>query len=106
MFARSVSIHLKPGLSTKFTQTLEREIIPMLRKQKGFQDEITFVAPSGKDAIGISLWDLKENADAYSRGAYPAVLKALEPVVDGTPEIDTYEVCNSTFHKIAAPLPV
>lgn len=106
MFARSVSIHLKPGLGTRFTQTLEKEVIPMLRKQKGFQDEITLVGPTGKDALAISLWDVKENAEAYSRGAYPAVLKALEPVVDGTPEIDTYEVCNSTFHKIAAPVAV
>ena len=106
MFARSVSVQLKPGLGTKFTQSLEKEIIPMLRKQKGFQDEITFVGPSGKDAIAISLWDMKENADAYTRGAYPAVLKALEPVVDGTPEVETYEVSNSTFHKIAAPAAV
>ena len=106
MFARSVSIQLKPGLGTKFTQTLEKEIIPMLRKQKGFQDEITFVTPTGKDVVAISLWDLKENADAYSRGTYPTVLKALDQVVDGTPEVDTYEVCSSTFHKIAAPVPV
>ena len=76
----------------------------MLRKQKGFQDEITFVTPTGKDVVAISLWDLKENADAYSRGTYPAVLKALDSVVDGTPEVDTYEVGNSTFHKIAAQL--
>jgi len=104
MFARSVSFQLKPGLGTKFTQTLEKEIIPMLRKQKGFQDEIAFVGSSGRDAVGISLWDRKESADAYSRGSYPAVLKALEPVVDGTPEVDTYEVCNSTFHKLV-PVP-
>ncbi len=28
--------------------------------------------------MGISLWDEKEDAEAYSRRAYPAVLKALE----------------------------
>jgi hypothetical protein len=48
------------------------------------------------------LWDQKENADAYSRDAYPGVLKALGKVVEGTPEVQTYEVCNSTFHNIAA----
>ena len=41
----------------------------MLRKQKGFQDEITFVGPAGTEAFGVSLWDNKESADAYSRGA-------------------------------------
>ena len=102
MYARSVSFHLKPGRSAEFTQTLEKDVIPMLRKQKGFQDEIAFVAPGGADAVGISVWDLKENAETYARGAYPGVLKALQQVVEGTPQVQTYEVANSTFHKIAA----
>ena len=102
MYARSVSFHLKPGRSAEFTKTLEKDVIPVLRKQKGFQDEIAFVAPGGADAVGISLWDLKENAEAYGRGAYPGVLKALEQVVEGTPQVKTYDVATSTFHKIAA----
>jgi len=102
MYARSVSLHLKPGRTADFTTTLEKEILPVLRKQKGFQDEITFVAPNGTDAMGISLWDGKENAETYARGTYASVLKTMEPVVDGTPEVESYEVCNSTFHKIAA----
>ncbi|HMC83644.1 MAG TPA: hypothetical protein VKL61_10480 [Candidatus Polarisedimenticolia bacterium] len=106
MFARSVTFHLKPGRTTEFTQTLEKDIIPVLRKQKGFQDEIAFVGPNGTDTFGISLWDLKENADAYARGTYASVLKSMEPVMEGTPEVETYEVSNSTFHKIAARLAV
>ena len=102
MFARSVSFHLKPGRAAEFTQLLDKDIIPVLRKQKGFQDEIAFVTPGGTDAVGISVWDLKENAETYARGAYSAVLKALEQVVEGTPRVQTYEVSNSTFHKIAA----
>jgi len=106
MFARSVSFHLKPGRAAEFTQLLDKDIIPVLRKQKGFQDEIAFVAPGGADAIGISVWDLKEDAEAYARGAYPGVLKALAKVVDGTPQVQTYDVSNSTFHKIAASVTV
>ena len=102
MYARSISIHLKPNSVANFTQLIEKETLPTLRKQKGFRDEMTFVAPGGAEAFGISLWDQKENADAYSRDAYPGVLKALGKVVEGTPQVHTYEVCNSTFHKIAA----
>ncbi len=102
MFARNVSIRLKPNSVTEFTKTLENEIIPLLRKQKGFQDEITFVVPGGTEAVGISLWDQKESAEAYDRGTYPQVLNALSKVIEGTPRVQGYEVCNSTFHKIAA----
>ncbi len=102
MFARNVSIRLKPNSVAEFTRTLDQEIIPLLRKQKGFQDEITFVAPGGLEAIGISLWDKKEEADAYSRKTYQEVLRGLAKVVEGTPQVHTYEVSNSTFHTIPA----
>ncbi len=102
MFARSISIRLKPNSVAEFTQLIEKETLPLLRKQKGFQDELTFVVPGGAEALGISLWDQKENADTYSRETYPGVLKALGKVVEGTPQVRTFEVCNSTFHKIAA----
>lgn len=102
MFARNVLLRLKPNSVTEFTRTMENEIIPLLRKQKGFQDEITFYVAGGTDAVGISLWDLKENAEAYGRGTYPQVLNFLAKVVEGTPEVHGYEVSNSTFHKIAA----
>jgi hypothetical protein len=102
MFARRVSFHLKPGRAAEFTQLLDKDVIPVLRKQKGFQDEIAFVAQGGVEAVGISMWDLKENAETYGRGAYAGVLKTLEQVVEGTPRVKTYEVSNSTFHKIAA----
>jgi hypothetical protein len=102
MFARNVSIRLKANSVAQFTKVMEDEIIPLLRKQKGFRDEMTFVAPDGREAIGISLWEQKENADTYSRDAYPQVLKAMGKVVEGTPQVHSYEVSNSTFHKVAA----
>jgi hypothetical protein len=102
MFSRSVTMHLKPRSVEEFTRTIENEVLPVLRKQKGFHDELTFVVADGTEALGISLWDLKANADAYDAGTYRQVLKALSKVVDGTPQVRTYEVCNSTFHKIAA----
>ena len=80
----------------------EKEVIPLLRKQKGFQDEITFVVPGSQEAVGISFWDKQENADAYSHGAYPEVLKTLAKVLDGTPKVQNWEVLNSTSHKVAA----
>ena len=102
MFARTVRIQLKPNSVAEFTRTLENDIIPLLRQQPGFQDEIAFVVPGGTAAVSVSLWDAKEHAETYHRGIYPAVLKVLANVVEGTPQVHTYEVSNSTFHKIVA----
>jgi hypothetical protein len=103
MYARRVSMKLKPNSTVEFSQRLEKDVIPMLRTQSGFLDEITFVAPGGTEAFGVSLWDTKQNADDYNRGGYAAVTKILEKLIDGTPKLETYEVANSTFHKIAVP---
>jgi hypothetical protein len=106
MFARRVYMHLKPNSVKEFTQRLEKDVLPLLRRQKGFQDEITFVGHAGTEAFAISLWDKSENAEAYNRGTYPEVAKILATVVEGPPQVETYDVANSTFHKIAAAVAV
>ncbi len=100
MFAQTVQFRMKPHFIEELTQIFNREIIPLLRKQDGFQDEMTFIVPSGMAAIGVSLWTEKENVDAYIRDVYPTVLKALANVFRGIPKVQVFEVSNSTFHKI------
>jgi heme-degrading monooxygenase HmoA len=102
MYARHVSLNLKPNQREELTQVFEREILPLLQKQNGFTDEITFVSPDGRQVIAISLWERKENADVYNRETYPQVLKTLSRVVEGTPDVRGYEVAFSTIHKTAA----
>jgi hypothetical protein len=102
MFVRKVTAFLKPSSISKFSILMENEVIPLLRKQAGFQDELTFFAPSEDAVTSISLWDKASDAETYSKATYPAVLKELAALIEGTPKVDTYEVVNSTFHKIAA----
>ena len=102
MDARNVTMQLTANSAAEFARTLETDVLPVLRKQNGFKDEITFVAPGGAQAVAISLWENRENAESYTRDTYPAVLQSLAKVVEGTPEVGNYEVVNSTFHKIAA----
>ena len=101
MFARNVALRLKPNTLAEFTRTLENEVIPMLRKQKGFQDEITFCNLGGMDIIAISLWDTKEHAEAYNTAGYPEVLKILNKVLDGSTRVRVSDVISSTLHKTA-----
>ena len=102
MFARHISLHLKPNSVGEFSRTMEKEIIPVLRKQKGFQGEITLIASEEVGGVAISLWDRKEDAEAYNRATYPEVLKVLAKVLEGALHIQTYEVANSTFHTAVA----
>ena len=102
MYTRNVSMKLKANSAKDFTHTLENDVIPMLRKQKGFKDEITLLAPERNEAVAISFWDKKEDAEAYNRDKYPEILKTLSKVVEGTPKVESFEVANSTSHHISA----
>jgi len=93
---------LKANSAPEFTRTLENEVIPMLRKQKGFRDEITLVAAERNEVVAISFWDRKEDAESYNREKYPEILKTLSKVVEGTPRVESFEVANSTSHQIAS----
>ena len=98
MFARNVSFRLNPNMLSDYTRTFENQVLPLLRKQKGFKDEITLSNPGSVDVIAISLWESKGNAEAYNTNAYPEVLKTLARMIDGTPKVQTFEAVTSTFH--------
>lgn len=102
MYARIVMLNLKANHLNDFKEILDKQVIPMLRKQDGFKDCIAFVVPNGTEVRTISLWDKKESADSYNSATYPEVLKVLANVLEGTPQVKTYDVVNSTFHKLPA----
>jgi hypothetical protein len=102
MFARKVAVRLKSDTAGQFIQKMENEIIPLLRKQKGFLDEVTLISQSGKEIYAYSFWESSEDAERYDRTAFKQVTGLLTGVIDGAVRIHTYMVANSTFHKIAA----
>lgn len=102
MFARKVSVRLQADAAGAFIQKMEDEIIPLLRKQKGFLDELTLISQSGKEIYAYSFWETSEDAERYDRTAFRDVTDLLAGLVEGALRIHTYMVANSTFHKIAS----
>lgn len=106
MYARHVTLQLKPNYVTEFPVTFEKEILPLLKKQKGFLDELLLVTPEKKEMVAISLWDNKEYAETYNREVYPKIEKLVEKFTVAPPIIKKFEAEYSTFHRIAFAVPV
>jgi hypothetical protein len=102
MFARKISVRLKSDTAGQFIKKMENEIIPLLRKQRGFLDELTLISQSGKEIYAYSFWESSEDAERYDAGAFKDVTHLLSGLIEGAVRIHTYMVANSTFHKIAA----
>jgi quinol monooxygenase YgiN len=94
-FARNVQFQLKNGKEAEFKRVFENDVLPILKKEHGFQDELTLV--NRNRAIGISLWDNKDSAEKYHTATYPQILEKLSPVIEGTPNVETYEVSATTL---------
>jgi len=92
-FARNVQFQVKSGKETELNNAFETEVLPVLRKQNGFQQGVTLVNP--KDAHFISLWDNQKNAESYAGTTYTQVLAKLTPFIVGTPSVETYETASS-----------
>ncbi len=101
MFARNVTLHTKPNQVKELATKFEKEVLPILRKANGFQDQIT-MSRDNNETVGISLWNNKAQLDAYTKDTDPQVVKLLEPFITGSPEVRTYEVSSSTSHKYVA----
>ena len=103
MFARHVAVKLKPSTLAEFTRVMDNEILPWLRKQKGFLDMITLAASGGREIVSISFWNQEENAQDYNSTGYPEVLEILKKILAGAPQVRTFEVVSSTLQKVDPP---
>ena len=99
-FARSVQFQIKSGKEQEFSKLFEGDVLPMLRKQTGFKEELTLV--DGTNAVGISFWDDRANANTYAEKTYPRVLETLGPVLEGTPRVETYRIGLNTMRPAIA----
>jgi heme-degrading monooxygenase HmoA len=101
MFARKVAALLKPNSLPEFTNLMECEILPWLRKQEGFLGLITLAVPDGEEVAIISFWDHQANTEAYNTSGYRESVEILKRLLDGAPYVKTFNVVSSTFQRVA-----
>ena len=95
-FARKVEFSIKSGQEQEFNKVTEAKILPILQKQKGFQDMLVLI--HGLEATGISLWDTRSDAESYENTAYANTLESLKPLIEGTPRVEVCDVPITTLH--------
>lgn len=104
MFSRHITMQVKKNWTPEFSKVIEKEILPLLRRQKGFLDELILLAPNKTEVVAISLWENKQFAEIYNREFYPEVVKIINKYVEGVPVVKTFELEYATlpaFQKFA-----
>ncbi len=102
MFTRVVECRTKTGKARDFSNTLNEKILPMLRKQPGFVDEITLISTDDPERIlALSFWQSAQDAERYNHEQFHHIVEILSPTMETPPTVHTYEVDTSTTHHIA-----
>lgn len=104
MFTRIVSMTCKPGQVQQACKTITDNVLPILKKQKGFLDEILLVSTTDPNQLlGMSFWNSREDAEAWNREQYQKVRQqVMQEVLASEPILQTYDVNVSTAHRINA----
>jgi heme-degrading monooxygenase HmoA len=86
--ARSVRFDIATDKNEEFHKLFKNEVLPILKKQDGFKDELLLV--QDQHVLAISVWNNVDSARKYESATYPQVDKTLRPVMSGKPTIETY----------------
>ena len=87
--ARSVRFDIATDKNEEFHTIFRNDILPILKKQDGFRDELLLV--QDQHVLAISIWNNVDSARKYESSTYPQLDKTLRPVMLGKPTVDTYQ---------------
>ena len=91
--ARNVPFEVKSSRGKEFNRVRQVDVLPLLKKQSGFSEELTLMHHD--KGVAISVWNDQASVDAYVKSTYPLVLEKLNPLLVGTPHVDNYDVTAS-----------
>jgi quinol monooxygenase YgiN len=87
--ARSVRFDIAPDKNEEFHTLFRSQVLPILKKQDGFKNELLLV--QDQHVLAISVWNNIDSARKYESATYPQVNKTLRPVMSGTPTVETFD---------------
>jgi heme-degrading monooxygenase HmoA len=101
MFTRVVECTIKKGKTQEYSNSIRDGVLPILKTQPGFRDEVILVSDSEPERVlALSFWNTKQDAERYNREQYPKILDLIQSVLETDPEVQTFEVEMSTFDDV------
>lgn len=99
MFARVVSIKMRPDCESELSRIFEQEVVPRFRQERDFLGLLAFIRTDGTQALSFSFWDQEKRSEANCPADLSA-LTALAGVIQGTPAVQAYWVSHSILQTM------
>jgi hypothetical protein len=93
MYARHVTVRGSADKIDDGVRSVREEVLPVLQECNGFRGQLLLVDRDKGEAIGISLWDTKEDMDASEEKVHQTRQSTADKVgASGGPEVHLYEL--------------
>ncbi len=102
MISRIVSCNIKPEKLNEFRTTLKTAVLPNISRQAGFVDLIESLDSATGQFVCTSYWNTQQDVQRYDQTLFQEIAQKLVPLINGSPEVKTLTVENSTVHDITA----
>jgi heme-degrading monooxygenase HmoA len=103
MYMVFIDGNLKPGKKDEFLKAWSSQIVPLLKRQDGFVDEILLLEEVSEKPCGLCFWKSKEQAERYRREIFPQAKQLVEHLLTGTPNLRGFEVAAAETFNVRAP---
>jgi heme-degrading monooxygenase HmoA len=103
MYMLLIDGKIAPGKKDEFLKAWGSRILPLLKKENGFVDEVLLFDPATQSqAVGLCFWNTKEQAERYQREVFPLAKGFVEHLIEGAPTLRGFEVEASETFGIGA----
>jgi len=80
-----------------------KEILPTLKKQQGFVDEVLLFGSQDPDlGVGLSFWKSREEAEHYHHELFPKLAGSVQHLMNGAPTVRSFNVEAAETFQIRA----
>jgi len=94
---------IKAGRKDEFLTLWNSKILPEVKQQHGFMDEILLFEDPGNVAIALSFWTTRDDAEQFLRNGFDNAKSHVVHLLDGAVNIRRFDVKSSETFKITSP---
>jgi quinol monooxygenase YgiN len=102
MIARIVTCIVQPAKINEFRKVLNDSVLPLVQAQPGFVDNIEALDPNTGQFSCTTLWKSRADVETYDNAVFPEVASKISPLLQGSPNVQTLPVENSSTHRVRA----
>jgi uncharacterized protein (UPF0371 family) len=103
MYMLLIDGKINAGKKNEFVNAWQSQILPLLKKQNGFVDEILlFENATPQSCVGLCLWKTQADGEHYHREVFPKAKDFVQHLLNGAPAIRGFDVEAAETFRIAA----